>query len=104
MDQQEARPMTEFETLAYGIGPSARLYVPAATPGAPGVVVFHAWWGLNEDVMAYADRLAGAGYTVLAPDMYGDTVETTIEGADAFSSTFDDATGEAITLAAIDAL
>jgi carboxymethylenebutenolidase len=96
--------MTKFETLAYGPGPAARAYAPTAIPGAPGIVVYHAWWGLNDDVVAFADRLAGAGFAVLAPDLFGGAVETTIEGADARVSSFDDPTGEAITLAAVDAL
>ena len=30
----------------------------------------YAWWGLNEDVIAYADRLAEAGFAVIALDMF----------------------------------
>jgi len=36
-----------------------------------GVLVLHAWWGLNDDVRAYARRLEGEGFTVETPDMYG---------------------------------
>jgi carboxymethylenebutenolidase len=36
-----------------------------------GVLVLHAWWGLNDDVRAYARRLAGEGFAVETPDMYG---------------------------------
>jgi carboxymethylenebutenolidase len=54
---------------------------PASGDG-PGVVVFHAWWGLNETVREYADRLAGEGFVAIAPDLYGGTVVDTIEDAE----------------------
>ncbi|HEV2249464.1 MAG TPA: alpha/beta fold hydrolase [Candidatus Limnocylindria bacterium] len=37
-----------------------------------GVLVLHAWWGLNDDVRAYARRLQGEGFAVETPDMYGE--------------------------------
>ena len=47
------------------------LAVPT-TPGPwPGVVVVHESMGLTDDVRAQADRLAGAGYLALAPDLFG---------------------------------
>jgi carboxymethylenebutenolidase len=39
------------------------------TPGAP-VLLLHSWWGLNEDMRDLADRLAGDGFTVMAPDLF----------------------------------
>lgn len=42
----------------------------------PALIVVHEWWGLNEGVRAMADRLAGAGYIVLAVDLFnGRTAE-----------------------------
>ena len=35
--------------------------------GAEGVLLLHAWWGLTDDVSAYAERLAGEGFAVRAP-------------------------------------
>lgn len=49
-----------------------------------GVLVLHAWWGLNDDVRAYARRLAGEGFAVETPDMYGGgRVATEIPAAEA---------------------
>jgi carboxymethylenebutenolidase len=40
----------------------------------PGVVVIQEWWGLNDQIKGVADRLAGAGFMALAPDLYHGTV------------------------------
>jgi carboxymethylenebutenolidase len=96
--------MGKFETIEAG-GTTARLYVPGEVrPGATGVVVLHPWWGLNDDVIAYADRLAGEGYAVVAPDMFDGQVAAEIEDADRLSSAMSQDVGEAITLAAVDRL
>jgi carboxymethylenebutenolidase len=43
---------------------------PALAAGAPGTIVIQEWWGLNRHIMNVADRLAAAGFTALAPDLY----------------------------------
>ena len=51
---------------------AARRYV--STPsrgGGPGVLVLHEAWGLTDDIVWAADRLAGAGYVAVAPDLTG---------------------------------
>jgi carboxymethylenebutenolidase len=43
----------------------------------PAIVVIHEWWGLNDNVRAMTDRLAGEGYLALAVDLYeGQTADT----------------------------
>jgi carboxymethylenebutenolidase len=52
-------------------GDTARGYlaVPAGGSG-PGVIAVQEWWGLNPQMKGVADRLAGAGFVALAPDLY----------------------------------
>jgi carboxymethylenebutenolidase len=45
------------------------------------VIVIHEWWGLNDHVKHWADRLASDGYDALAVDLYGGIVATTREEA-----------------------
>ena len=96
--------MGTFETIDAG-GTTARAYVSGdVRPGAAGVVLLHAWWGLNHDMVAFADRLAAEGYAVVAPDMFAGQVAETIEHADQLSSSSDETAIQAIVLAATDLL
>lgn len=46
-------------------------YLAVAKGGrGPGVIVIQEWWGLVGHIKAVADRLAEAGFTALAPDLY----------------------------------
>jgi carboxymethylenebutenolidase len=48
---------------------------PADQTGpAPGLIVIHEWWGLNDNIRSMAKRLAGEGYVALAVDLYGGQV------------------------------
>lgn len=47
---------------------------PAGTGKAPGVVVIHEWWGLNDHIRGQAEELAKNGYVVLAIDLYSGKV------------------------------
>lgn len=96
--------MGRFETIEVG-GTTSRVYAAGDVgPGAPGVVVFHPWWGLNDDVVAYADRVAAAGFAVVAPDLYRGPMASTIEEAERLSAAIDEAAADAIALATIDRL
>ena len=46
------------------------LATPKTGAGAPGFVCIQEWWGLNDQIKKTADRLAGAGYRSLVPDLY----------------------------------
>jgi carboxymethylenebutenolidase len=55
----------------------AYLSLPAnAKAPLPAIVVIHEWWGLNDHVKHWADRLAADGYAALAVDLYGGKVAT----------------------------
>ena len=42
----------------------------------PGIIVIHEWWGVNDNIRAMTERLAGEGYVALAVDLYnGQTAE-----------------------------
>jgi carboxymethylenebutenolidase len=56
------------------------LAVPKSGSGM-GVLVLHAWWGLNATFRRFCDRLAGEGFVALAPDLYNGEVVTTREDA-----------------------
>ena len=55
---------------------------PASGQGH-GVLVLHAWWGLNACFREVCDRLSQAGFVAFAPDLYGGKVATTIAQAKA---------------------
>ncbi len=44
---------------------------PASSGRGPGVIVLQEWWGLVPHIKGVADRFATAGFTALAPDLYG---------------------------------
>ena len=50
-----------------------------ATPGdtRSAILVFHEWWGLNDHIKHWADRLAADGHIAVAVDLYGGQVGTT---------------------------
>ena len=64
-----------METVAIDTRLDGRLavLVRPAEPGPwPGVVMVHEAWGLDDVLRRQAERLASAGFVVLAPDLYGD--------------------------------
>ncbi len=63
------------ETIEYNIDGTTftgyMAYDDAISGKRPGVLVVHEWWGHNEFARDQAEKLASAGYTAFALDMYG---------------------------------
>jgi carboxymethylenebutenolidase len=95
--------MRDFEALPAG-DITARAYVQIPDRARAGVVVLHAWWGLNDDVLDYADRLVDAGYAVIAPDMFGGQVATEREDAERLAHESDAGGADTIAFASVDDL
>ena len=56
-------------------------YPAEMTEPLPAIIMIHEWWGLNDNVRAMAERLAGEGYIVLAIDLFRGQTATDPEAA-----------------------
>ncbi|HLQ37958.1 MAG TPA: dienelactone hydrolase family protein [Planctomycetota bacterium] len=70
----------------------------------PAVVVIHEWWGLNDHIKHWTDRLAADGYAALAVDLYAGKNATTAAEAGAAMKAVDETKARATLLAAFDFL
>ncbi len=61
-------------------------YRSASKSGGPGILVLHAWWGLNTFIKSFCQRLASAGFVALAPDLYHGKAASSIDEAKRFRS------------------
>ena len=63
----------------------------AVTPTGkgPGVLVLHAWWGLNDTIKAFCTRLAEAGFVAFAPDLFHGKVADNISDAESLGKALD---------------
>ncbi|GAB4154918.1 MAG: dienelactone hydrolase family protein [Candidatus Promineifilaceae bacterium] len=68
--------------------PQGFLAVPPTGKG-PGVLVLHAWWGLNDTMKAFCTRLAESGFVAFAPDLYHGKVADNIADAAALGQALD---------------
>jgi carboxymethylenebutenolidase len=76
----EKRPKPRGKMIDVG-DMKAYLSLPKGKPPFPAVVVIHEWWGLNEHIRFWADRLAADGYAALAVDLYEGKVATNSDDA-----------------------
>lgn len=91
----------EFEVGGKAVG--GHLSLPAGGTG-PGVLVLHAWWGLNDVFKGVCERFAGEGFIAFAPDLFGGATVATIDEAEARLSTLDFAQTRLAVAGAVDAL
>ena len=68
--------------------PDGYLAVPSTGTGH-GVLVLHAWWGLNDTIKAFCTRLADSGFVAFAPDLYHGKVADNIADAETLGSALD---------------
>jgi carboxymethylenebutenolidase len=71
---------------------------------APGVIVLHAWWGLNQIFKNLCDRLAAEGFVAFAPDLNEGRVARTIDEAKGLMSSLDGQRKYDVAMAAVDVL
>jgi len=72
----------QTSTLQLQVGDKpVNAYLAVPEGGGPGVLVLHAWWGLNPFFKRVCERLAAQGFVALAPDMFNGSIATTIEAA-----------------------
>jgi carboxymethylenebutenolidase len=71
---------------------------------APGVIVLHAWWGLNKIFKNLCDRLAAEGFVAFAPDLNQGRIAKTIDEAKEIMSSLDGQRKSEVAMAAVDFL
>jgi len=82
---EPARDVTG-ERMAYAEVDNEIVYGHFAYPSdmvepLPAIIMIHEWWGLNDNIRAMAERLAGEGYIVLAVDLFGAEIASNPEAA-----------------------
>lgn len=66
-------------TVADGTQMHAYTAFPAHTDLAPGIILFQEAFGVNQHIRNVADRLAAAGYAVIAPELFHRTAAPGLE-------------------------
>ncbi len=68
--------------------PDGYIAMPPTGKG-PGVLVLHAWWGLNDTMKAFCARLAESGFVAFAPDLYHGKVADNVADAETLGQALD---------------
>jgi carboxymethylenebutenolidase len=63
--------------------------VPSGEGKAPGVVIIHEWWGVNEQITTTAKRWAEEGFVAIVPDLYHGRVAKNADEAGAMMNALD---------------
>jgi carboxymethylenebutenolidase len=85
-------------------GGQGRGYLASPEKPRAGVLVLHAWWGLNDFFKGVCDKLASQGFLALGPDLYNGPVASSVEEAKDLMSKADDAKMKQIVFGAADYL
>lgn len=96
-DARAPDPQGEAVEIA---GATGYLSLPEGEGPHPGVVVIHEWWGLNDNIKYWADRLAAVGYAALAVDLYGGKVATNADDAASYMKSVEQSAANEILVAA----
>jgi carboxymethylenebutenolidase len=96
--------MGEMIRITSAAGDSDAYFAPARPSPGPPVLLLHPWWGLNQTIRDLTDRLAGDGFTVMAPDMFQGKVLTTPDDAQANVRSLTEADSERIRAGSVAAL
>ena len=84
--------------------PAAGYLALPSEANAPGVIVLHAWWGLNQIFKDLCNRLAAEGFVAFAPDLNEGRVAKTIDDAKEIMSSLDGQRKYDIAMAAVEYL
>lgn len=76
-------------TLKTEEGTTFQVYAVGPEDARRGMLVIHEWWGLNDHIRSWADRLAELGYRAMAVDLYNGEVATTPDRARALMAAVD---------------
>jgi carboxymethylenebutenolidase len=74
-------PAPRGELLTLGADKAYLSLPPGGAAPRGALEVIHEWWGLNDNVKHWTDRMAAEGYAALAVDLYGGQVATTPDEA-----------------------
>ena len=91
------------QTISFHVNgqPAAGYLAVPAQPNAPGVMVLHAWWGLNSFFESLCNKLAAEGFAAFAPDLYDGKIARTIDEAKELLSSSDDKRKQAVAIESI---